>query len=129
MAIAVMPCLFVSIVAIRWHQPVKQFRQVTSQTRFVLDRSNRASATDVENMSNTSLYHRPLNNVGYMIRNILHVLMAGGLKRKCFLVRHVTLGGFVHEVVHHFLELAFLARAEVITGNRLFCNITDTDKQ
>ena len=80
-------------------------------------------------MNNTSLYQRSLNNVGHMIRNILHVLMAGGLKRKCFLIRHMTLGIFMREVVRHFRELAFRACAQVITGNRLFCNITDTDKQ
>ena len=61
--------------------------------------------------------------------NILHVPVTGSLKRQRFLVRHLSLGSFMDEVVDPFRELVFRTLAKVIAGNRLFCNITDTDKQ
>ena len=88
MTIAVVPGLFVAVVAAGWNELVKNFRQIALETGFEFDCADRSGAADGEDVDETGANAGLLSDGGDLVGEVVHVSVAGGGERDLVLVRH-----------------------------------------
>jgi len=88
MTVAVMPSLFVAVVAARRDQAIEHFGQVALQARLKLDRADRRRAAHAEHLDDARFDTRPTDDRGDLIGDIDHVPVARRLEGELFLVDH-----------------------------------------
>src|SRR5208337_18478 len=91
MAVAVVPGLFVPVVAAGRNEFVQQVGQVFEQTRFVFDGAQRARAADVEHVRRARAHAGIVNNLGHVRRQVMQLPVSPGFQQDLFLVNHVLL--------------------------------------
>jgi len=91
MAVAVVPGLFVRIVAARRKEAVQYARQILDETGFVLDRPYACGASDVEHVRNAMADAGPRHDVLDRGGEVVHLARARRAQRDNVLQRHVFL--------------------------------------
>ena len=88
MAVSVMPCLFVPILAVRWKELIQNLGQVAFETRFKFYGPDHSRGSDVKDMGSASRDLGSRHDAGQLLRKILHVTVARRLYAYAFLVSH-----------------------------------------
>lgn len=93
MTIAVMPGLFVSVIATRRKEFVENLGEIAFETRLKFDCADHTRTSDVEHMSGAGRDPALGNDRGDLGRDIVHVTMAAGFDLKFLLNDHNLLSG------------------------------------
>jgi len=91
MAVAVMPGLFVAVVAAGRNQLIQNGRHVSLQPGLELNRTDRRGAADVEDIGNSSFDTRGVHDGGHLLGDVFHVPVTFSIQRNLVLKAHVCL--------------------------------------
>ena len=92
MSVAVVPCLFVPIVA-TWRNQFVQYRwQIFFESRLELDGSYGGCTADVEDVNDSRFDLGPSNCSGDVLGQVVHVALTGGGDGELMLKDHTELG-------------------------------------
>jgi hypothetical protein len=88
MAIAIVPCLFMSVIAARGEKFVQHCRQILLQTRLEFNRPHRAGTPDVEHVRYSSADMRLTHDLRNRFRQIVHLPMPACPQLYLSLINH-----------------------------------------
>ena len=88
MPVPVMPRLLMTVVAAGWNELVQNGGQVVLQSRLELDRADRGSAPDVENVDCPRLDSRSVHDRSHLLGEVVHVAVPLGGDRNLSLIAH-----------------------------------------
>src|ERR1700686_2841435 len=88
MTVAIMPRLFVAVIATRRNELVQNGGQVMLQTRLKLNRAERGRAPNVENVHRASLDSRGVHDRCDLLSEVVHVPVALSADRNLLLIAH-----------------------------------------
>src|SRR5438552_4910709 len=91
MTIAIVPGLFVAVVAAGRNQLIQNGRHVSLQPGLELNRTDRRCAADVEDIGNSSFDTRGVHDGGHLLGDVFHVPVTFGIQRNLVLKAHVCL--------------------------------------
>ena len=91
MAVAVVPGLFVSVVAARRNEFVQKVGQVLQQARLVFDGAQCAGAADVEHMRRTRVHAGVVDDPRHVRRHVVQMAVAPGFQQDLLLINHAIL--------------------------------------
>jgi len=88
MTVAIVPRLFVAVVAARWNELVHNCGQVMLQTRLKFNRAERGRAPDVEDVHRASLDSRGVHDRSDLLSEVVHVPVTLSADRNLLLIAH-----------------------------------------
>ena len=88
MAVAIVPRLFVSVIAARRDEFVQQVGQVFHQARFEFDGADCAGAADVEYVRRARAHAGVMDDLRHVRRQVVHLPVTARFQQDLFLVNH-----------------------------------------
>lgn len=89
MTVAIMPGLFVAVVAAGRDQLIQNGGHVSLQPGLELNRTDRRCAAYIENVDNSSFHTRGIHDGRHLLGDVMHVPVTFGTEGNLLLIAHI----------------------------------------